>query len=77
MIVIKHLPAQSVRAVEYSLQRDKTSTLKKYPGYDIKQSDEEATALDLWGMRSTLSLPLLPGSLWPGVVAPDWVLSMG
>ena len=31
--------------------------------------------LELWGMRSTLSL--LPGSLWPGVVAPDRVLSMG
>ena len=27
--------------------------------------------LELWGMRSTPSLPLLPGSLWPGVVAPD------
>ena len=27
--------------------------------------------LELWGMRSTPSLPLLPGPLWPGVVAPD------
>ena len=26
---------------------------------------------ELWGMRSTPSLPSLPGSLWPGVVAPD------
>ena len=33
--------------------------------------------LELWGMLSALSLPLLPGSLWPGVVAPDRVLSMG
>ena len=33
--------------------------------------------LDLWGMQSTLLLPLLPGSLWPGVVALDRVLSMG
>ena len=24
-----------------------------------------------WGMRSTLSLPSLPGPLWPGVVTPD------
>ena len=31
----------------------------------------------LWGMRSTPLLQLLPGSLWPGVVAPDRVLSMG
>ena len=28
-------------------------------------------------MRSTPSLPLPPGSLRPGVVAPDRVLSMG
>ena len=33
--------------------------------------------LELWGMRSTPSLPSLPDPLWPGVVAPDRVLSMG
>ena len=33
--------------------------------------------LDLWVMRSTLSLPLVPGPLWPGVVTSDRVLSMG
>ena len=33
--------------------------------------------LELWGMRSTPSLPSLPGPLWLGVVAPDRVLSMG
>ena len=27
--------------------------------------------LELWGMRSTPSLPLLQDPLWPGVVAPD------
>ena len=27
--------------------------------------------LELWGMRSTPLLPLLPGLLWLGVVAPD------
>ena len=32
--------------------------------------------LELWGMRSTPSLPSLPGPLWPGVVAPDRVLSL-
>ena len=32
--------------------------------------------LQLWGMWSTSSLPLLPGPLWPGVVVPDKVLSM-
>ena len=33
--------------------------------------------LELWGMRSTSSLPSLPGSIQPGVVAPNRVLSMG
>ena len=33
--------------------------------------------LELWGMRTTLSLPALPCQLWPDVVAPDKVLSMG
>ena len=28
-------------------------------------------------MRNISSLPLLPGPLWPGVVAPDRVLSSG
>ena len=32
--------------------------------------------LKLWGMLSTPSLPSLSGPLWPGVVAPDCVLSM-
>ena len=27
--------------------------------------------LRLWEMRSIPSLPLLPGPLWPGMVAPD------
>ena len=33
--------------------------------------------MELWGMRSTPSLPLLSGPLWPGVVALDRVLSIG
>ena len=32
--------------------------------------------LELWGMRSTPSLPSHPGLLWPGEVAPDRVLLM-
>ena len=59
-----------------SLLRRKTPPYE-CPGYDIKQSDGEAPALEVWGMWSTLSLPLLPGPLWPKVVAPDRVLSMG
>ena len=33
--------------------------------------------LELWEMWSTRSFPLLPGPLWPVVVAPDRVLSIG
>ena len=33
--------------------------------------------LELWGTQSTLSLHLLPGPLWPLVVALDRILSMG
>ena len=50
----------------------------KCPGYDIKQSDGEyPIILELWVMWSSPSLPLLPGLLRPGVVAPDKVLSFG
>ena len=48
------------------------------PGYDIKQSDDEALVMpELWGMRSNSSLPSLSVPLWLGVVAPDRVISMG
>ena len=47
-------------------------------GYDTKQSDGEVPAvLELWRMQGNPSLPSLPGPLWPRVVAPDRVLSMG
>ena len=47
--------------------------------YDTKQSDGEAPIMEeLWRLlQSTPSLLLHPGSLYPGVVAPDRVLSMG
>ena len=52
-------------------------TPNEYPGYDTKQSDcEVPVTLGLWPMRSTPSLPSLPRSLWPEVVAPERVLSI-
>ena len=45
-----------------SLKWDKTRP-NKSPGYYIKQSYGEAPALEICEMWSTLSLPLLPGSL--------------
>ena len=57
------------------MQRSKTPP-NECPRYDIKQSDGEVPVmLDLWGMRSTPSLPSLPGPLWLEVVAPGRVLS--
>ena len=50
----------------------------KYPGSDTKQSNGEAPVmLEFWRMWITPSLPSLPYPLWPGVVAPDRILSMG
>ena len=61
-----------------SLQRGKTPPPNEFPWYDTKQSDGEVPVmLEIWWMRSTPSLPLLPGPLWPGMVAPDRALSMG
>ena len=68
------------RRLEYttaSLLRSKTSP-NECPAYDTKQFDGEVSVMpEFWGMHNTLSLPLLPGPLWPRVVALDRVLSMG
>ena len=39
------------------------------PGYNTKQSDGEATVLELLAKWSTPSMTSLPGPLWPGVVS--------
>ena len=53
-------------------QRNQISTRNECPDYDTKQSDGEVSVmLELCEMRSTTFLPLLPGPLWPGVVASD------
>ena len=72
--------ARSAWTVEYT---DCTSAeayghLNECSGNDTKQSDGEVPVmLGPWEIRSTPSLPLLPGPLWPGVLAPDRALSMG
>ena len=63
------------------MQHNQTKLLDPFqhdcPEYDTKQSDGEVPVmLELWGMQSTSSLPSLPGPLWPGVAAPDRVLSI-
>ena len=54
------------------LQRSKTPT-----SMSVLDMALNYLTLKLWRMLSTLSLPSLPGSLWPGMLAPDRVLSMG
>ena len=71
--------AQSAGAVEYT---DRFSAEppppNESPGYDTKHFDDEVPVLlELWEMWSTPSLTLLQSPLWPGLVAPDRVLSIG
>ena len=71
--------AHMARAVEYTdCASAEGQPHNESPEYDTKQSDGEVPVmLELWGMRSTRSLPLLPDPLWPRMVAPDRSLSMG
>ena len=56
----------------------KTPSPNEFPGYDIKKIDGKAhIILELWGIQNTPSLPLLLCPLWPRVVAPDKVRSIG
>ena len=71
---------QSVGAVGYtdSTPEEGWDPTNECLEYEIKQSDGEVPVmLELFGMRNSPSLPSLPGSLWPAVVARDRVLSMG
>ena len=72
--------AQSAGAAKYTdcISAEGYDSPNECPGYDTKQFDGEVPVTpELWGMWSTPSLPLLPGPLWPVVVAPVRVLSMG
>ena len=73
--------AKSAGAVEYtdciSAKEYDPLPYNKCPIYDTKKSDEAPVIVGLWEMQSTPSSPLLSGPLWPRVVAPDRVLSMG
>ena len=64
---------QGYRIHRLHLRGEVIHTHKECPGYD----GEVPVILELSGMQSTPSMPSLPGPLWPGVVAPDRVLSMG
>ena len=71
--------AQSAGSSEYTdcISTERKNSPNECPEYDTKQYDGDAPVmLELWGMRSTPSLPSLPDPLWPEVVAPERVLSM-
>ena len=51
----------------------KVKPYQRVSWYDTKQFYGEASVL----VKSTPSLPSLPGLIWTGVAAPDRVLSMG
>ena len=71
--------AKSAGTVEYidCIAAEGQDFPNECPRYDTKQSDSEVPVmLELWVMQSTPSLPLLPGPLRPGLIAPDRVLSM-
>ena len=72
--------ASSAGAVEYTdcFSAEGLDSYNECPEYDTKQSDSEALVmLKLWWMWSTPLLLPFPGLLWPRVVIPDKVLSMG
>ena len=67
-------------AVEYTdfTSAEGLDPTNECPGYDTNRADSEALVmLEIRRMRSTPSLPLHPGPLWPGMVAADRALSMG
>ena len=50
----------------------------EFPGYDIKQSDGEASVMmEFGGIQNIPSLPSLLDPLWPWLVASDRFLSKG
>ena len=70
--------AGAVKYINYMTAEEYDPPYLECSGYDTKQSDCEALIMhEIWEIRNTLSLPLLPGPFWSGVLAPDRVMSFG
>ena len=68
-----HTFVQSAGAREYTNRAsgEDKDFANEFPGHDTKQSESEILVmLELWEIRSTLSLSSFHGSLCPGVLAP-------
>ena len=71
-------PKTFPRTLSFIDTLNKSQSISPLIWYDTKQSDGEVPViLEFWGMQSTPSLPLFPGPLWPRMVEPDRVLSLG
>ena len=55
------------------------NNLQRFICHKTQQTNQltNQIVLNFWGMQRNSSLPLFPGSLWLGVVAPDRDLSLG
>ena len=74
------LQAQSFGVEEYTdfTSVEEQDFLNECPDMTLNNLNKQATAiLKLCGIRTTPLLPSLLRPLWPGVVAPDRVLSVG
>ena len=62
----------------YFCREVRSAPTNECPGHDTKHSDSAVPVmLELWRKQSTPSFSSLPGRIWPRVVTPDRVLSMG
>ena len=78
LTAFKQLYCWGCRILQLHLCRGVRPTPNECPDIDTKQSDGEVPVMfDLWGIRSTPSLPLFPGLHWPGGIATDRALFMG
>ena len=78
--ISREIIAQSPGAVSYTdcISTEGEDSPNEYPVNNTQQSNGQALVmLGLWGMRNTPLLLLIPGPLWPGVVAPNKVLYRG
>ena len=73
---LRKFEVQLAEAVKYTdcISAEGEDYPTRVPDMTQDNDGEAPVMLELWGKWSVSSLPLLPGSLWPGLVTPDEVL---